>query len=134
MRSTTVRCAGIALLVLGLLTTAWSIYIGFVKFYLVVIVPVLTSDNALGLLPLLAVFAGVVLTTVGPAFGKDHADMPNGGKSANVDETPDKGRTKIGGVVLIGPIPILFGSDRSMTLIAAAISIMILAIVVLLLL
>jgi uncharacterized protein (TIGR00304 family) len=132
MRSTTVRYVGIALLIFGLLTTVWSIYIGLVKFYLVVIVPVLTSDNALGMLPLLAVFAGVVLMTVGPAFG--NFDMPDAAKSANVDERPNKDRTKIGGVVLIGPIPILFGSDRSMTLIAAAISIMILAIVVLLLL
>jgi uncharacterized protein (TIGR00304 family) len=37
-------------------------------------------------------------------------------------------------VVLIGPIPILFGSDKRMALIAAALAIMILAIIVLLLL
>jgi uncharacterized protein (TIGR00304 family) len=43
-------------------------------------------------------------------------------------------RPKIGGVVLIGPVPIIFGSDKRMALIAAAIAIMMLAILLLLLL
>lgn len=134
MRSSTVRRVGVALLIIGLVTTAWSVYAGLIKFYLVVIVPVLTSDNALGSLPLLTIFAGIILMALGSAFGEDDQDVTRPGEHANVEDRPNEGRTKVGGVVLIGPIPILFGSDKRMTLIAAALAIMILAIIILFLL
>ncbi|MGD0818932.1 MAG: DUF131 domain-containing protein [Methanomassiliicoccales archaeon] len=134
MRSSTVRRVGVGLLAIGLITTAWSVYTGMIKFYLVVIVPVLTSDNALGSLPLLAIFAGIVLMALGPAFGEDDQDATHPGEYANVKDGPNEDRKKVGGVVLIGPIPILFGSDKRTTLIAAAIAIMILAIIILFLL
>ncbi len=133
MHSTTVRRIGFALLAIGLLMTALSVYSGLIRFYLVLIIPVLTSDNALGALSLLAVFAGIILMMIGPAFGEE------GREDYRAEEVDDAQRasgerTKVGGVVLIGPIPIVFGSDKKMALIAAAIAIMILAISVLLLL
>ena len=133
MRSATVRGVGIALLIVGLVTTVWSVYSGLTRFYLVVIVPVFSSDNVFGMLPLLAIFAGIVLMALGPAFDEYEPYPAQMGESATADGN-DAGRTKVGGVVLIGPIPILFGSDKKMTLMAAAIAIMILATIVLLLL
>ena len=132
MHSSTVRRIGVALLAIGLVTTALSVYSGLIRFYLVVIVPVLSSDNALGSLPLLAIFAGIVLMTIGPGFADDGPDQAGG--SASPLERTNEGRTKVGGVVLIGPIPILFGSDRKMALLAAAVAITLLATMVLLLL
>jgi len=134
MRSETFRRLGIALFIIGLLGAALSAYYGMIRFYLVVIVPVLTTDNTLGALPLLAIFAGIVLMAIGPVFGNDYPDEKKGTVTENVNSLPDQGRVKIGGVVLIGPIPVVFGSDRKMALIAAAIAIMVLAFVVLVLL
>jgi uncharacterized protein (TIGR00304 family) len=133
MRSLTLRRLGVALLLVGLITTAVSIYLGSIKFYLVVIIPVLTSDVGWGSLPLLAVFAGIVLMMIGPAIGEDGRSSGQEGGSTDEDGRSVERRTGIGGVVLIGPIPIIFGTDRKMTLIAAALAIIILAIVVLLL-
>ena len=120
------------MLALGLVTTAWSVYAGQIRFYLVVIIPVLTSDDAWGSLPLLAIFAGIVLMALAPALGKNDPDTSEP-EDSGVDAGTSHGRTDIGGVVLIGPIPILFGSDGRMALIAAGIAILILALLVLLL-
>lgn len=134
MRSATVRGAGLALLIVGLIATTWSILSGLTRFYLVVIVPVFASDNVLGILPLLAIFAGITLMALASVFTENDQDDVGkvGPESGNISH--DAGRAKVGGVVLIGPIPILLGSDKKMTLIAAALAIMILAIIVMLLL
>jgi uncharacterized protein (TIGR00304 family) len=134
MRSTTVRRLGILLFIVGFLGTALSVYYGIIRFYLVVIVPVLTSDNALGAIPLLAMFAGIVLMAIGPAFGDEQAIEEDPTPSGNIDSGPRENKPRVGGVVLIGPIPVVFGSDRKMALIASAIMIIILAIVILILL
>ena len=134
MRSVALRRLGIALFMIGVLGAGLSVYNGTIKFYLVVIVPVLASDNALGALPLLIIFAGIVLMAIGPVFGDDYPDAKEGTITENVNSRPDLGRVKMGGVVLIGPIPIVFGSDRKMALIAAAVAVMVLAIMILVLL
>lgn len=133
MHSTTVRRIGFALLAIGLLMTALSIYSGLIRFYLVLIIPVLTSDNALGALSLLAIFAGIILIIIGPVFSEEGQDEYRAEEMDDAQRASG-GRAKVGGVVLIGPIPIVFGSDKKMALIAAAIAIMMLAIVVVLLL
>ena len=86
-------------------------------------------------LPLLAIFAGIVLMAhrTGPRRRCIRTQDGQEDRKTPVGQS-NEGRTKVGGVVLIGPIPILFGSDKKMTLIAAAIAIMVLAIMVLLLL
>jgi len=134
MHSVTFRRLGIVLFIIGVLGAALSVYYGMIRFYLVVIVPVFTSDNTIGALPLLAIFAGIVMMAIGPVFGNDYPDAKEGMVTENVDSRQDQGRVKIGGVGLIGPIPIVFGSDKKMALTAAAIAIVVLAIVILILL
>jgi uncharacterized protein (TIGR00304 family) len=134
MRSATLRNIGFTLLIIGLLATAWSVYTGLTRFFLVVVVPVFTSDSLFGLLPLLAIFAGIGLLALGPAFEEDEPEMVRPEEYSNTEGRNNEQRPKFGGVVLIGPIPILFGSDRKTSLIVAALAIMILAIIVLFLL
>ena len=133
MRSATLRGIGFTLLIVGLLATAWSVITGLTRFYLVVVFPVFTSDNLFGLLPFLAIFAGIGLLALGPAFGEE-LDPIRAEYRSDLDRMKNEHRAKVGGVVLIGPIPILFGSDKRMALIAAALAITMLAIFVLLLL
>jgi uncharacterized protein (TIGR00304 family) len=131
MRPSSVRWVGIALLVAGLAITALSVLSGAVRFYLVLIIPVLTSDSAIGSLPLLMIFAGIFLIAISPATGGDDETADD-----ETEPGPDgtRGRPRVGGVVLIGPIPIIFGTDKKMALVSAAIAIVVLAVVVLLLL
>ncbi len=132
MHSATVRRIGFAVLAIGLLLTALSVYSGQIRFYLVLIIPVLTSDSAFGALSLLAFFTGIILIMIGAAIGEEGADDHRGVEMS--DQRAIEARTKVGGVVLIGPIPIVFGSDKKMALIAATVAIIMLAIIVLLLL
>jgi uncharacterized protein (TIGR00304 family) len=130
MHTPTLRRIGIVVLLIGLATTAWSVYSGLISFSLVVIIPVLTSTSALGSLPLLLIFAGFVLLALAPALGEDGSDTREdevgpGAEVARMD------RPRTGGVILIGPIPIIFGSDGRTALIAAAVAIVILALVIL---
>jgi uncharacterized protein (TIGR00304 family) len=133
MHSSALRRIGIVILLVGLAATAWSVYSGLIGFSLVVIVPVLTSDSALGSLPLLTIFVGFVLIALGPALGEEGSDAAEDDEDAGANETRAE-QSKFGGVVLIGPVPIIFGSDRGMALIAAAIAIVILVLVILFLL
>ncbi len=73
--------------------------------------------------------AGILLIVLGfflIAFGMMRSALENGEKGAE-QETGEK-RVKGGGVILIGPIPIVFGTDKKYALI-----LMILAIVLMLL-
>jgi uncharacterized protein (TIGR00304 family) len=130
MQSSTLRRIGIVVLLIGLAATAWSVYSGLISFSLVVIIPVLTSDSALGSLPLLLIFAGFLILALGPALGEDGSEETEDNVDAGAERT-GAARPKFGGVVLIGPIPIVFGSDGRTALIAAAIAIVILALVIL---
>jgi uncharacterized protein (TIGR00304 family) len=130
MHSSTLRRIGIVVLLIGLATTAWSVYSGLISFSLVVIIPVLTSNSALGSLPLLVIFAGFLLLVLGPALGEDGSEMTEDAADPGAEGTR-AARSRFGGVVLIGPIPIVFGSDGRTALIAAAIAIVILALVIL---
>ena len=134
MRSSWVRWTGVALLIGGLAATALSVFYGLVRFYLVLIIPVLTSDNAVGSLPLLVIFAGMFLIAISSGVAEDEDDTHTGpGTEAEYAGT-NGNRARVGGVVLIGPIPIIFGSDKKMALVSAAIAIVVLAFVVLILL
>ena len=134
MHSVTLKRLGITMLILGVFGTGLSIYYGMIRLYLVVIVPVFTSDNGWGALPLLVIFTGILMIAIGPVFGDDHSDAKEEVVTENAGPTSDHSRVRMGGVVLIGPIPIVFGSDGKMALIAAAVAIVVLAIVVLILL
>jgi uncharacterized protein (TIGR00304 family) len=134
MRPATLRSVGFALLIVGLLGTAWSVYSGLTRFFLVVVFPVFTSDSLFGLLPLLAIFAGIGLLALGPVFEEEGRETIQPEQYSDVEGRNNQPGGKFGGVVLIGPIPILFGSDKKTSLIVAALAIMILAIIVLFLL
>lgn len=48
------------------------------------------------------IITGILLTFIGGAL--------------NASQTRDKGEVKAAGVVMIGPVPIIFGSDRNMAI------------------
>lgn len=60
-----------------------------------------------------AIIIGIVLLVVGSA-------LQTSGKGNGTEDTSN---VKTGGVVLIGPIPIIFGSDKGMTVTAVILAI-----------
>jgi len=100
---------------------------GSVGFFL--IVPYVSGTGPLSALGGLLLFAGIVLTFWGMA-GKAVEDAG----VVYEEYEPEEQKPRVGGVVLIGPVPIIFGSDKRMALLSAvAAAIMVLALVVIIL-
>lgn len=109
--------APVGLFIAGVACIAASVAAGEAEVSLLIIFPVFSGSSGLFLLgTALVVFsfiAGFMALMVGQAELAGATSGPAGGAPASGDA---KRETKYGGVVLIGPVPIAFGSDRSMAL------------------
>lgn len=121
------RMPGILLLALGIGLVAISVLTGEARVALVVIIPVIYGGGVLLLGGILCVIAGLFLLF----YSNNGAAAQDNGEA---DEERTEHERKIGGVLLIGPIPIIFGSDKRTALIAAAIALIAMALAILLLL
>ena len=114
----------------GAALLAYSVATGEMQVALVLIVPVVYGSSAMGILAIGLVIAGVFIFMVDPFLDANAEDA----ERDPAEETAQPGITKkpeFGGVVLIGPIPIIFGSSKGMTLFAIVVAVIILAIMVL---
>jgi uncharacterized protein (TIGR00304 family) len=109
---------GPAILVGGLLTLAFAVMREDATLYLIVIVPVVVGTGPLALLGILLVFVGFFLTfflwnagTPLPLVAP--MEVPETPAFEAAERVPPKRRW--GGVVFLGPIPLVFGSDPQMT-------------------
>ncbi len=94
---------------------------GEVELYLFLIFPVLKADGAYGAAALLLAFASLMAIFYSFWTGVRR-------------EGPEpSGRTSVGGVIMIGPIPIVLGSDRRTTIITLVLALVVLMIIILLL-
>lgn len=108
--------AGIALAVAAVVT-------GEADVSLVLIFPVFSGSSAIFLLGVLLIIASFL---VGFAMiaADSRADMQQAGRPVQTP-SPGEGKNKLqyGGVVMIGPIPIAFGSNRTIALVMLVIGI-----------
>jgi uncharacterized protein (TIGR00304 family) len=112
-----VQLLGPAVLLLGLLTLAVAVSQGEASLYLIVIIPAVVGTGPLAFLGILLVFVGFFLTfflwSAGAsplAAPMEPAAIP--GPEASSQVPP---RRRWGGVVFLGPFPVVFGSDPQMT-------------------
>ncbi len=113
--------AGAGLLVYGVVA-------GEMQVALLLIVPVIYGSSALGFLAIGLIIAGILVSMADFALSAS----AEGAEEALVDD--DRARSKkaeFGGVILIGPIPIIFGADRRMTFLAIMVAVAILVIMIL---
>jgi uncharacterized protein (TIGR00304 family) len=126
------KVLGLALLVAGFIATVAGIQSGDIEVGLALFfIPYLQSSTWIGAVAILLIFAGILVLMLNLFFG---VGQPY---ENEVQVTSSTRRTKgeVGGVVLIGPIPIIFGSSNRAPLIALiATALVIMALVVLLLL
>ncbi|HYY47345.1 MAG TPA: DUF131 domain-containing protein [Thermoplasmata archaeon] len=110
---------GPALLVAGLLTLALAISRGEATVYLIVIIPAVVGTGPLALLGILLVFAGFFLTFflgfVGPAPPLASGPPIPATPTTPEATSPPAPTRRWGGVVFLGPFPLVFGSDPKMT-------------------
>ena len=117
-----------ALVMIGVATV-----LGQIEFSLFLIIPVLHGRGLLAVLSILLLFSGILVLFL--SFIPWHAEEPHIREEGD-DLTWDYGggKKRFGGVVLIGPVPIVFGSDWRMALIAIALAIALILIALLFLL
>ena len=111
-----VRILGLALLLAGIALIAASVATGQGQVFLLAFIPVYAGTGPLGLLGILVVFFGFFLTSLGAAWRGIPAprDAPHGSAPPPAGAVPPAATVppvKYGGVVMLGPIPIVFGSD-----------------------
>jgi len=106
----------------GIICFAFGIYFGDVEAGLVIIIPFVAGSGIFAFLGFILIFIAIVLFMYGFAGNAEYQDM-NG--------TPVKKKTSVkgGGVVLIGPIPIVFGSNWKIAIILMIIAIIIIILV-----
>lgn len=105
--------AGLALLVLGVALIAGSLATGEGQLFLVLFIPVFTSVGLLGLAGMIALIAGIFLGMASfTRSGRLAGSEPPAQSPAQAPAAPGAGPApRYGGVVMIGPIPLVFGSD-----------------------
>lgn len=90
---------------------AYAAYLGEMTFTLVVIIPVVQSSSVWALSGMALIFAAIFLF-----FFSMAAPMRETPAQSNASEpqatVPQQPAKKFGGVVFVGPIPIIFGSDK----------------------
>jgi uncharacterized membrane protein len=111
-----VRLLGLLLLAAGLALIAASVATGQGQVFLLLFIPIYAGTGVLGFLGILVVFLGFFLMTLGSAWRGvpvPVATVPEVAPPAGIDApaAPPSPPAKYGGVVMLGPIPIVFGSD-----------------------
>ena len=108
------RLLGVALLIAGVALIAASIATGQGQVYLLLFIPVYVGTSALGMLGILVVFLGVFLASLGSAWRGLPAPTVPASDSVSPDSVAPPATAppaRYGGVIMLGPIPIVFGSD-----------------------
>jgi uncharacterized protein (TIGR00304 family) len=121
----------VSLIALGVALIIASVITGESKIAIVVIIPVVYGGGILLLCGVLAIMAGIMLLFFSGSSGGAENDVEDGTGEAE-DQTHSRARA--GGVLLIGPVPIIFGSDKNMALVAAAIALIAMALIIMMLL
>ncbi|WMT51439.1 MAG: DUF131 domain-containing protein [Ferroplasma sp.] len=113
------RLAAIFLILAGFIILIMLALEGLVQFGIFLFIPFAVSTDPLTVLPFIMIFSGVVLFFISvpvPYKGDINTDMQ--------DKEEDKNgkKSKIGGLVMIGPIPIIFGNDKKLIYIYMAVA------------
>lgn len=118
--------AGIAFLVI-------SAFYGEGEVGLILFIPFFYGDDVWAVLGIICIVFAMLLGFIGVASRTLYFPMRSDESEKQIEFAERKVEKKIGGVVLIGPVPIAFGSDIKMVIIAIILAIILIVIVFLLL-
>ncbi len=108
-----IRWLGPASFFAAVLTIALAVARGEANMYLVVVVPVIVGTGPLAFLGIFLVFAGFLFTFL--LWPMHPGGKPEGRDDGSVSPQGAPPARRWGGVLFLGPIPVIFGSDPRMT-------------------
>ena len=108
-----IRWLGPASFLAGVLTMALAVARREASVYLVLIIPVIVGTGPLAFLGVFLVFAGFLLTFL--LWPSRFEAEPEGQDIRPVSSEGAPPARRWGGVLFLGPIPVIFGSDPRMT-------------------
>ncbi len=120
-----VRNTGAVLILLGIVLLFWSIFNGEGGAAIIIIFPVFYSYGIYGALGTVLIFFGIFLLFISPlidSVGMYENTIVSNNRYENLEmenENTVERKEKYGGIILIGPIPIIFGSDKNQAKYAA---------------
>lgn len=123
----------IAVFLAGVACVVAAAATGEAEVQLFIIFPLISGTSWLFILGVVLIAASFILGFVFAASAMTEDELrppqaPPVQQSGEVAGTPQR-KTRYGGVVLIGPVPIVFGSDRNMALVMLALAIALIAVV-----
>ncbi|MGD0249732.1 MAG: DUF131 domain-containing protein [Thermoplasmata archaeon] len=105
---------GVALLAAGVALIVDAVVRGGASVSLVVIIPVVSGGSAEFLLGVVALVAGFLLVPL-LAWGDTGIEEPEASEPLTSPAAPSSASATTGGLVLVGPVPIFFGSWRNVS-------------------
>jgi uncharacterized protein (TIGR00304 family) len=129
----------ITLFVSGLALLAYSAFEGSLQVTWVLIIPVFSGTGIFAFLGTLLIIVGIILFFLVYLKGFTDQYEPARGGQGNVGQPPTRtaqpqgASKKFGGVVLVGPIPVIFGSDPKLTIVIVVLAIILIVVTLLLL-
>jgi uncharacterized protein (TIGR00304 family) len=106
------KLIGLLLLLLGIAILCVAVLSGAMTFGIFVIFPFLLGTGILAGLSIIFIFFGIFILFISIFFENIEVDK----SKYEIDE----GKSKFGGFVLVGPFPIVFGSDKKIVYISIA--------------
>lgn len=120
----------ISLFLLGVFFLGYGLFIGEVTIGLAVFIPFIISNGLFGFLGISCLFLSMLfLFFILPLSASNHKSQYHQTGFDNETFDSNTKKSKIGGVVFLGPIPIVFGSDKKVTKSMIVVSIIILIII-----
>ncbi len=107
------RRAALLSILIGAGLLLYAIFSGEANVALLLIFPVIYGSGFYSLMGILLIMLGTFLLFLSPVESLEREAMVYPEESENW-YVENKEKTKFGGVIFIGPIPIVFGSDRNM--------------------
>ena len=116
------RLSGLLLILLGFIILIIMGLDGLLQVGLLLFIPFIISTSPLAIIPFIMIFAGFVLTFISiPAMKRPY--FPDEDSGAHEEKS-----TRIGGFLMIGPIPIIFGNDKKLVYVSLAVAVAIIII------
>ena len=107
-----IRISSLIMTISGIIGLIISFFLGTVDVYILLFIPIFKLSGFLPMISIFLLFAGVILLFISLSFGT-FTFKDEGPDDHNRSYSGKEVRSEWGGLILIGPIPIIFGSRFS---------------------